>query len=223
MKTIRKQISSVLLFFTVISFAQITPEQKKMMDEVEKKAAEVQRIADSLMNTPQIRNIMANMEELEEDYDNERQQQSQQKKGSPSNIEESGQDKWSAILFLDGKRYNYDIIDKDKSKVFYDEGIWIELRQDKLPEIIFEFPTIERWSAIGQYDFKLPDFNSVDGREPITLYFVQAKDTIVFKNGAIKASLRSRVINVEYEGFGGDNSSSRSLAPIKGSFHATLQ
>lgn len=126
-------------------------------------------------------------------------------------------------LTLNGQAYDYDDIDWNKSRVFYDEGVWVALRQEDKPEIIFSFPTIERYSALGRHDFKMPEFNQVDGREPITLYFVQRLDTVWFHKGKIKASLKSKLLNVSFEGIGRGNEKGRSEIPVSGHFNVTIQ
>lgn len=65
MKANTKLVLGLLLTVGFVGNSQ-TAEQRKMMEEAEKKVAKAQRISDSIMNTPQMKAVMDQMKALEE-------------------------------------------------------------------------------------------------------------------------------------------------------------
>ena len=58
-------LTMCLMIFLIGSCNSQTPEQKKMMEEIEKKAAEAQLVADSIMNTPEMKKLIEQGKEIE--------------------------------------------------------------------------------------------------------------------------------------------------------------
>ena len=72
MKTFRKYTWIVSLFVASLGCAQITPEQKKMIEEAEKQADKAQKMHDSIMNFSQMKKVMAQMEAMDGQYAKEK-------------------------------------------------------------------------------------------------------------------------------------------------------
>lgn len=78
---------SLLVLAMGVSFAQMTPEQKKQMEEAQKKAAEAQKKIEEMMNNPEMKKMMEQMKKQDALYEAERKkkQKAQKKKQNQSN------------------------------------------------------------------------------------------------------------------------------------------
>ena len=175
--------------------------------------AESEKMMDSLNKSPEMQAFFEQMEAMEAQN-----QQTRQEQQESSDRASAGNAKASAKLSLAGETYNY-AIDRERSRIDYDEGVWLALRQGGLPEIVFEFPTLERYSAIRQYNFELPAFNQVDGRQPIVFHFITGEGTYEFE-GTMEASLIHGVVSCDFDGTG--VSPSGEQVPVSGKFKVPI-
>lgn len=217
MRTLSERILTIFMLLATLVNAQLTPEQQKMVEQAEQRTAEALRIQDSLMNTPEMKRMMEQLEAMDAQQQelNEARQGESSKNDAPTSVEPT------ASLTISGKGYQYAAINKAESRIYYDEGVWIELHQGNLPVIVFEFPTIERFSAIRQYEFELPEFNQVDSREPIVFQFLEADETLIFE-GALRASLIQGILEVTFDGVGKPQDGNGDPRPVSGEFRASF-
>ncbi len=211
MKNVREQLLLLFMFIGITVHAQLTPEQQKQIEEA-------QKMQDSLMNSPAMKQVMEQMEALGTQFEEQMNQQSD-KNGEDSPEESSSVA--NGTLSIDGNTYSYDAIDSEKSRIHYDEGVWLELHPANVPVIVFEFPTIERWSAIRTYEFELPAFNKVDGREPIVFHIKLEGDTYVFE-GSLHASLIYGVVTAKFKGIGKSIDGNGKTVPLSGEFEVSI-
>ncbi|MFH6602900.1 hypothetical protein ACEZ3G_05385 [Maribacter algicola] len=203
MKNVKERLLLLFMFIGIAVHAQqLTPEQQKQIEEA-------QKIQDSLMNSPVMKQVMEQVEE--------QMNQQSDKDGEDSPVEPSSVAK--GTLSIDGNTYNYQTIDRKKSRIHYDEGVWLELYPPGAPVIVFEFPTIERWSAIRTYEFELPGFNEVDGREPLVFNIKKDGRTFVFE-GPLHASLILGLVTAKFKGVG--KSADGKVVPISGEFKVSI-
>lgn len=85
MRTPRTQILILMMSVGLLAVSQ-TPEQQKMMEEMEKNMAEGMRMRDSLMNTPDMKNLMGQIQGQEENNKAEREKENALKQEQESKI-----------------------------------------------------------------------------------------------------------------------------------------
>ena len=102
---------------------------------------------------------------------------------------------------LDGKTYVYSVTNTNKSEFIYDAGIWMKFVQAGNPTLIFNHPNIESYSAIRRTEYTLPEFNEMDGRQPIELLVIpeNTTDTLAYE-GDLTAGVKQGILKATFDG-----------------------
>ncbi|MBD1262186.1 hypothetical protein HZY62_16415 [Maribacter polysiphoniae] len=129
-------------------------------------------------------------------------------------------------LVIDGKTYQYDDIDWEKSRVKYDDNIRLSLVQERMPQLKFRFPEVKE-SLAAQSTFKLPDIHR--GKLPISINFIlyvkeegKSREAWTFRTGELEAHLKNDRLQMSFDGVGGPSLDASKIYPISGSIDIQL-
>ncbi|NNE76740.1 MAG: hypothetical protein HKN31_06665 [Pricia sp.] len=174
MKTLKKNTLVVLLLMATLGNAQLSPEQEKQVEEAEKMIAKAQKIQDSLMNTPEMNQLMEQIRGMEAEYEKERQERKQQAKKNQkletakTNVNEPAHLRHLIITSGGSKKFN----DWSLGQV----AIILTTHKYKRGDV-FDKRTIGQINVDGGFTITFPESMKVqtDG-PPITNYFNTTSD-----------------------------------------------
>lgn len=136
-----------------VSFAQITPEQKKQIEEAQKKAAEAQKKVKEMMNTPEMKKMMEQMKKQDSlaALARKRKQKARTNKSTQQKKKSSNDYYWRNKIAssTQGKFSNWSFGKADLKIGFYE-------RKSKS----YEYLKIGEISAEGQVSISLPNVDS---------------------------------------------------------------
>ena len=179
----KKLIMFIALILAVtVSFAQLTPEQKKQVEEAKKKAAEAQKQLEKMMNNPEMKKMMEQAKKQDALYEAERKKQKSKKV-----VKKTQQKKKGAVDYYwynkiasntQGKFSNWSFGKADLKIGFYE-------RKSKS----YEYLKIGEISDQGQVTISLPNIDSRKwAKTPITTSYSEGDDLFYDLKKIIKHS-----------------------------------
>ncbi len=177
----------VLIFATTVSFAQLTPEQKKQIEEAKKKEADARKKVKEMMDSPEYKKAMEQVKKQDALYEVERKkQQKQTVKKQPQQKKKNADDYYwynKIASNTQGKFSNWSFGKADLKIGFYE-------RKSKS----YEYLKIGEISDNGQVSISLPNVDSkkwaktaiTTGHSQGDDLFHDFKKTIIHSNPSVK-------------------------------------